>query len=73
MKFKIGDRTKSVWAGDIVSECEFLAYLDNGGMLFYDITFKIFRYVFWQAEDNGKFILNGWKCSSIPSTLTHFK
>jgi len=69
MKFKIGDITTQVWAGDLVHDCVFLAYLDNGGMLFYDLASEVFRYAFWQAEENGKFTLNGWKYNKNPAKL----
>lgn len=69
MEFKIGQKTNNVWSGDLVRECEFIAYLDRGaGMLFYDIDSRCFRYVFWQYM-NGKFILNGWKCAKTVSEL----
>lgn len=45
-EFKIGEKTKEIWAGDLVTECEFLAKLGNGQMLFYDIEYKCFRRVF---------------------------
>jgi hypothetical protein len=67
-KFKVGDKTKDIWAGDIVSECEFLADLGEGRMLFYDVTCKCFRRVFIEVND-GKPYMNGWKCGSKPSKL----
>jgi len=68
-QFKLGDRTKDVWAGDLVSECEYIADLGYGTMLFYDIKFKCFRKVFWHRLEDGKFILNGWNCANCPSEL----
>jgi len=66
-KFKLGDKTKKVWAGDIVTECEFICDLDRGNMLFYDTKFKCFSRVF--QEPYGKQILNGWDCADKPSEL----
>ncbi len=66
MKFKKGDITDKVWAGDFVAKCEFIDYLPLGLMLFYDKTFKCFRRVYWEYYDK-KFILNGWDCASSPS------
>jgi len=63
--FKLGDKTTDVWAGDIVTECEYLADLGQGRMLFYDIKFKCFRRVF--REPHGKAILNGWDVADRPS------
>ena len=68
-KFKLGDVTDKVWVGDIVTKCEFLSFLDDGRMLFYDITFKCFRLVFWEQLDGSEFILNGWQCANKPSKL----
>lgn len=67
-KFKLGDKTKDVWAGDIVSTCEYIADLGQGRMLFYDTDNKCFRRVFIQMED-GEPCLNGWDCASKPSQL----
>lgn len=62
MKFKRGDVTKEVWAGDLVCECEYIDNLGEGRMRFYDRTSKCFRCVFWEYDDKDKkFILNGWK------------
>ena len=69
MEFTIGQKTKDVWSGDLVRECEFITYLDKGrGMLFYDLSSRCFRYVFWQYH-MGKFIMNGWRCAKTVSEL----
>ena len=67
-KFKLGDKTRDIWSGDIVSDCEYLADLGEGRMLFYDTTCKCFRRVFIDATD-GILGLNGWKCTNKPSKL----
>jgi hypothetical protein len=67
-KFEIGEKTQSVWCGDIVTTCEYLGDLGQGRMLFWDVTFRCFRRVF--IEMDGKTpILNGWDCASRPSKL----
>jgi len=66
--FRLGDKTKDVWAGDIVTECEYLGELGQGRMLFYDTRFKCFRRVFIEMCD-GEPILNGWDAASKPSKL----
>lgn len=69
-RFKPGDKTRKIWAGDLVSECVFLQYLSEGKMLFYDLKFKCFRSVYWEKSDiGGIFTLNGWTVSSDPSDL----
>jgi len=67
-KFKLGDKTRDVWAGDLVSTCEYLGDLGQGRMLFYDVTFKCFRRVFIFVQD-GIPHMNGWDCSDQPSKL----
>ncbi len=67
-KFKLGEKTNKVWAGDFVSECEFLADLGEGRMLFYDTTAKCFRRVFIEF-DEGQPYMNGWNCANKPSKL----
>lgn len=67
-KFEVGDKTKDIWSGDLVSECVFLANIGQGRMLFYDETFKCFRRVFIEMCD-GEPCLNGWDCASKPSKL----
>ena len=66
--FTIGEKTKDVWAGDIVTTCEYLGNLGQGRMLFYDTTFKCFRRVFVEVV-NGDPYLNGWDCANKPSEL----
>lgn len=66
--FKPGDVTKDVWCGDLVTECEFIRYLAQGSMLFYDRTFKCFRRAFWDTSlPDGEPILNGWDCDTSSS------
>lgn len=54
--FKRGDITKDVWAGDLVSTCEFIDDIGLGIMLFRDITFGGYRAVY--RDKDG--VLNGW-------------
>lgn len=68
MKFKMGDITDKVWAGDLIHKCEFICYLEFGKMLFYDINSKCFRLVFWEF-DRIEPTLNGWKCANTISEL----
>ena len=69
-RFKLGDKTKNIWSGDLVSECEFICYLEDGHkMLFYDVTYKCFRRVFSELSDSGEYIMNGWNCSDRMSEL----
>lgn len=68
-KFEVGDKTRNIWSGDLVSECVFLANIGQGRMLFYDETFKCFRRVFIEVDDDGRPYMNGWNCASKPSTL----
>jgi hypothetical protein len=67
-QFKLGEVTDKIYCGDLASQCEYLADLGEGRMLFYDITSKCFRRVFPQWENN-KYILNGWACAPKPSQL----
>lgn len=69
MKFKLGDKTDKVGSGDLVTTCVFMAQLDYGKMLFYDLTFKCFRLVYWEEQEDGKCILNGWRSADDPSLL----
>jgi hypothetical protein len=71
MKFKPGEVTSVLWCGDIVSrKCVFLQNLRQGRMLFYDETFKCFRLVFPEWDDEEKdYILNGCECSDSPSAF----
>ena len=67
-RFKPGDITKDIWSGDIVTECEFIQYLDHGTMLFHNKTARCFVRAFWEVMDDGMgkpiTVLNGWDCSS---------
>lgn len=65
--FKPGQKTNKVWCGDIVTKCTFIRPLTNGGLLFWDETFKCFRRAYWEELD-GDMILNGWTCASTPFT-----
>ena len=65
--FKFGQITQEIWMGDLVSECEYLGELGEGRMLFYDKSYKCFRCVYWEKNENGEFVLNGWKCADAPS------
>jgi hypothetical protein len=67
-KFKLGEKTRDVWAGDLVHECEYIADMGQGRMLFYDIKNKCFRRVFLEMS-HGKVCMNGWDCSDSPSKL----
>ena len=71
-KFELGEKPKDIWSGDLVSECEFLADIGEGRMLFYDTTFKCFRKVFI-AFDAKRPYMNGWNCAARPSKLLYEK
>lgn len=60
-EYKLGDITREVWSGDIVSDCEFLMKLKNGRLLFYDHLAKVFRSAYYEVFEN-ELILNGWDC-----------
>lgn len=69
----MGDMTRDVWSGDIVTDCEFIARVDTNAMLahtflFFDHTFNCFRRAFWEKVD-GQFVLNGWKCGKTVKEL----
>ena len=64
----IGDKTREVWIGDTITECEFLGQLPDNRMLFFDTKFRCFRAVFFQVEE-GNVILNGMEAASKPSEL----
>jgi hypothetical protein len=66
--FKLGDKTNAVWNGDMTTECEYIANLGEGRMLFYDVRLKCFRKVFIEISE-GKPILNGWRSAYTPSEL----
>lgn len=69
-KFEVGEKTRDVWSGDLVSDCVFLATIGQGRMLFYDETFKCFRRVFIEVDPgSGEPYMNGWDCASKPSKL----
>jgi hypothetical protein len=68
-KFKLGQKTKDVWSGDLVSECVFLTDIGNKDMLFWDITFRCFRRVRIYKSSSGKKYMSGWDCASEPSEL----
>jgi hypothetical protein len=55
-----GDIEDNVWAGDLVSKCEFIQYLPFGIMVFREITpFPCLRAVYYAAHGND-LVLNGW-------------
>lgn len=62
-RFKFGDKTKEVYCGDIVAECEFITY-HHGALIFYDTTFKCFRRVFWLMDVDRNYYMNGWTCAA---------
>lgn len=68
-KFTVGEKTTNIWCGDVVTECEFLADLESGQMLFYDVKSKCFRKVFIDVSPEGEPYMNGWNCESKPSKL----
>jgi len=65
---KLGDKTKQVYSGEILTECEYICDLGRGRMLFYDTFFKCFRSVFLRYYE-GKIIMDGWECAPTPSQL----
>jgi hypothetical protein len=67
--FKLGDKTRDVWAGDIVTTCEYLGSLGQGRLLFYDTTCKCFRRVYIAVSNLGEPYLNGWDSVDEPSKL----
>lgn len=69
-RFKIGDTTPNVWAGDFVTVCEYLGDLGQGRMLFWDVQNKCFRRVFVELTgEDDRPVLNGWDCANRPSEL----
>ena len=67
--FKLGEKTRNVWAGDLVVTCEYLGELSQGRKLFWDIENKCFRRVFNEIDDDDGPCLNGWDCADRPSKL----
>ncbi len=67
-RFKLGDVTDKVWAGDLIIYCEFISYLNDGSMIFYDTTSKCFRRAYL-ARNGAELILDGWQCSQNLSGL----
>jgi hypothetical protein len=66
-QFKSGEKTKKIWCGDLVCNCEFIKDLEEGRMLFYDIDNDCFRLVYPEWDNREKtYLLNGWKCSKKP-------
>lgn len=71
MIFLMGEVTKEVHSGDLVSECQFIGYIPVDqytphDLLFHDITFNCFRRCGWEK---GKDILVNKKCSIYISDL----
>ena len=59
--YKPGDIENGVWAGDLVSKCEFLQYLPFGIMVFREIKpSPCVRAVYYEVDDDGEVVLNGW-------------
>ena len=63
--FNPGQRTKSVWCGDFVTDCEFISSLPKGGLLFWDHTCECFRRAHYEKV-YGEMVLNGWTCADKP-------
>lgn len=70
-KYSIGDKEDRVWAGDLVTICEFITYCKHGTMIFYDLKNQCFRRVFYDTDYKGNEILNGWECSKTISDLLY--
>ncbi len=68
-RFKLGERTDEVWAGDLVTDCEFIADVGQGRMVFYDRGYRCFRLAFWETDGEGWVRLNGWACNPSLSGL----
>lgn len=66
--FLFGEQTKDIWAGELITTCEFIRDLKDGKMLFYDVDFMCFREVFVEMSNDG-LRLNGWKAVRSPSQL----
>ena len=61
-RYEPGDEEDNVWAGDLVSRCEFIQYLPLGIMVFREIEpLPCVRAVFYEVAVGGEVILNGWK------------
>jgi hypothetical protein len=59
--YEPGDEEDNIWAGDIVSHCEFVHYLPFGIMIFREIKpCPCMRAVFYEVAVGGEVILNGW-------------
>lgn len=59
--YEPGDTEDRVWAGDLVSHCEFLQYLPFGIMVFREIKpCPCVRAVYYEVDDDGEVALNGW-------------
>ena len=61
-RYKFGDEENHIWAGDLVSRCEFIQYLPFGIMVFREISpSPCVRAVFYESVDkDGGWVLNGW-------------
>jgi hypothetical protein len=70
-RFKLGDKSDVVWAGELVHECEFITYLPKGQMIWYDLQDQCFRKVYCELVDikSLKASLNGWECANSISEL----
>ena len=59
-RYKFGDEENMIWAGDLVSHCEFIEYLPFGIMVFREISpHPCVRAVYYEAHEDG-WTLNGW-------------
>jgi hypothetical protein len=59
--YEPGDEEDNIWAGDLVSHCEFVHYLPFGIMIFREIEpCSCVRAVYYEIAPGGELILNGW-------------
>lgn len=59
--YKFGDEEDKIWAGELVSHCEFIEYLPFGIMVFREIKpCPCVRAVYYDVDDDGEVALNGW-------------
>jgi len=74
MIFQLGEQTRDVSCGDMVTTCEFIGYIPVDRytphkLLFYDLVFKCFRLCEWKKSLAGKTYLDGWNCANSISEL----
>ena len=59
--YKFGDEEDKIWAGELVSHCEFIEYLPFGIMVFREISpSPCVRAVYYDTDRDGGWVLNGW-------------